>query len=71
MADYQKMYAVLCAAIDDVLNTLETNPTAYSETKKLQKALLEAEDIYIETTVYAEERKDSRMIMLKADSNNV
>ena len=28
MADYQKMYAVLCGAIDDVLDGLRTIPLA-------------------------------------------
>ena len=48
MADYKKMYALLCGAIDDVLDDLNRIPLAASSTAKLQKALLDAEDMYIE-----------------------
>jgi len=52
MADYEKMYAVLCCAIDDVIDPLEKIPLAYSPVEKLKAALLEAEEIYIDTTPY-------------------
>ena len=50
MADYRKMYYVLCKAIDDVIDPLEGIPLARPYAQKLQKALLEAEEIYITTT---------------------
>ena len=52
MADYKKMYAVLCGAIDDVIDPLEKIPLARDCVEKLKAALLEAEDIYIETSPY-------------------
>ena len=52
MADYKKMYAILCGAIDDVIDTLEEIPLAFSSAKILRNALEQAEEIYIETTPY-------------------
>ena len=52
MSDYKKMYAVLCGAIDDVIDPLEKIPLARDCVKKLKAALLEAEEIYIETSPY-------------------
>ena len=49
MADYKKMYAVLCGAIDDVIEPLRQIPLARPVLNKLQSALLEAEEIYIKT----------------------
>ena len=49
MADYQKMYAVLCMAIDGVLDDLESIPLARPYAQKLYSALLMAEDIYVDT----------------------
>ena len=48
MADYQKMYAVLCRAIDDVIDPLERIPLALPWAACLRRALLEAEEIYVE-----------------------
>lgn len=67
MADYRKMYYILCKAIDDVIDPLEDIPLARSYTQKLQKALLEAEEIYITTTPYAEETDDPKIIQIKTD----
>ena len=47
MNDYKKMYAVLCGAIDDVIEPLRMIPAAYPQMCKLQTALLEAEEIFI------------------------
>lgn len=52
MADYKKMYAVLCGAVDDIIDTLEEIPLALSSARILRKALEQAEEIYIETTPY-------------------
>lgn len=52
MADYKKMYAILCKAIDDAIDPLEQIPEAKWISKALHDALLEAEDIYIDTTPY-------------------
>ena len=40
MADYQKMYAVLCGAIDNVLDGLRTIPLAQPYARQLYSALL-------------------------------
>ena len=67
MADYRKMYHVLCRAIDDVIDPLERIPLAIPYTMKLQNALLEAEEIYITTAPYAEETDDPKIIQIKTD----
>ena len=41
------MYAVLCRAIDSVIDPLERIPLALPWAACLRKALLEAEEIYI------------------------
>ena len=48
MADYRKMYAVLCGAIDDVLDDLQTIPLAQPYARQLHSALLTAEDIDVD-----------------------
>lgn len=49
MADYQKMYTVLCKAIDKVIEPLDHIPLAAPQCKELRAALLQAEEIYINT----------------------
>ena len=67
MTDYRKMYYVLCKAIDDVIDPLDRIPLAKLYAEQLQKALLEAEEIYINTTPYAEETEDPKIIQIKVD----
>lgn len=67
MADYQKMYAVLCGAIDDVLDGLRTIPLAQPYARQLHSALLDAEDIYIDTTFYTADTQSQKVIQLKLD----
>lgn len=50
MTDYKKMYAILCGAVDDVIDSLEKIPLAKDCAEKLKAALLEAEEIYIMTS---------------------
>ena len=47
MANYKKMYALLCGAVDDAISNLEKIPQARTEAEKLKKALLQAEEIYV------------------------
>ena len=58
MADYQKMYAVLCSAVDEVIDPLERIPLALSSARILRAALARAEEIYICT---AEEEEPNRL----------
>lgn len=51
MADYQKMYVILCAAASDAVDERADIPLAMRCRDKLQKALSAAEDIYMETAV--------------------
>ena len=67
MADYKKMYYILCKAIDDVIDPLNRIPHARPYAEQLQKALLEAEEIYNNTTPYAEETEDPKIIQIKVD----
>ena len=55
MPNYQKMYAILCGAIDDVIDPLEKIPLAVPSAKKLRVALEEAEELYIATSPYEAE----------------
>lgn len=65
MADYRKMYAVLCGAIDDVLDGLQAIPLAQPYARQLHSALLTAEDIYVDTEVYAAETERTKIIQHK------
>ena len=53
MADYQKLYALLCGVIDDVIDPLERIPLALPYAKKLRHALEQAEELYIDTSAYS------------------
>ncbi len=70
MANYRKMYAVICAAVDEVIDPLEKIPLAAPQARKLHEAMREAEDIYIKTTAYFEETEDSQIVRLKTDVPN-
>ena len=52
MAEYEKMYAVLCCAIDDAdaLDMLEKVPDAQNTAELLQAALLKAENMFVESS---------------------
>ena len=60
MADYQKMYAVLCTAVDDVIGPLEKIPMAIQPVRTLREALLRAEDINMDTSMYAEKDENGK-----------
>lgn len=45
--DYKKMYAILCGAVDDVIDDLNQVPLARPAARRLQKALLDAEEVGI------------------------
>ena len=47
MANYKKMYAILCGAIDDTTDSLEQIPQAHYEVEKLKAVLLETEEMFI------------------------
>lgn len=49
MPDYQKMYAILCGAISDALDLLPLTPENMPSVALLQKALTDAEDLYLES----------------------
>ena len=48
MTEYRKMYAMLCAAVSAAIDELENIPLAWS---RLQAALLQAEELCIDTTL--------------------
>ena len=50
MADYEKMYALLCGAVDEAIDALEKLPGAEPVLQSLQSALLAAEEMYIQTS---------------------
>ena len=59
MADYKKMYAILCLAIDKVIDPLELFPEAEPSVRCLRRALLEAEEVYIATSEDEDRPSDS------------
>lgn len=67
MADYKRMYTLLCKTIDDVIDPLSRIPDAKIYASHLQNALLRAEDIYISSTPYAGETSDPQIIQMKTD----
>ncbi|MBQ6431207.1 MAG: hypothetical protein IJJ99_04965 [Oscillospiraceae bacterium] len=71
MADYRKMYMILCAAIDDVIDPLERIPLAHFEVEKLRAALLSAEEVYIDSSPDSEETSAPHIIPLKRNNDNV
>ena len=50
-----------------MIDPLNRIPHARPYAEQLQKALLEAEEIYINTTPYAEETEDPKIIQIKVD----
>ena len=48
MVEYEKMYAVLCGAIDTALELIEQNADIQRVAEALQAALSKAEDMYLE-----------------------
>ena len=62
MADYQRMYYVLCRAVDAVVDPLDQIPAAASQAAALREALLEAEEIYLRTN-------DSRTITIERNES--
>ena len=49
MADYQKMYYILCAAASEALDALPDTPENAPAADILQTALTAAEEIYLDT----------------------
>ena len=73
MADYQKMYAILCGAVDDALMGLEQGSSAASIALRLRLALERAEEIYLETSMCAERCGDTNLscgAMLRMSGSN-
>ena len=66
MADYQRMYAMLCSAVAAVIPALEEIPAANPSMRILQQALLNVEELYIQTTPYVlSEETESNIIKLQ------
>ena len=47
MPEYEKMYAILCGTVDEVIEPLEAIPEADPQVQCLRRALLEAEEVYV------------------------
>ena len=59
MTEYRKMYAMLCAAVSAAIDELENIPLAWRSCRsRLQAALLQAEELYIDTTLGEAETED-------------
>lgn len=60
MADDQKMYAILCGAVDNALTELERAPSCAHITARLTDALSRAEALYPDA-------EDTKLVLLKSD----
>ena len=49
MADYAKMYYILCAAASEALDRLPETPENEAAAQILQEALEQAEEVYLDT----------------------
>ena len=49
MADYEQMYHIVCAAMNQALDMLEDKAKVEQARELMQAALLEAEELYIQT----------------------
>lgn len=67
MADYKKMYTILCGAVDEVIEPLEQIPMAREPVQVLREALLQAENVYINTTTYSQMSKNPQVVALRND----
>lgn len=45
---YKKMYAILCGAVSDAIDLIDGANSCLDVKNHLQKALMDAEDIYLE-----------------------
>lgn len=68
MPNYEKMYAVLCGAVDDVMDELARIPFASPAAERLRAALEQAEEIYIRTSAYTTET-DGNIIEFRCDAS--
>lgn len=69
MADYRRMYTLLCKAVDDSIEPLESIPSAQPVVEALRAALLEAEEIYIVTSPEAVQGAKNQIIALRSESS--
>ena len=51
MADYKKMYAILCSAMSKAIDSLEDIPRARDAVKTMKEAMNTAEDMYLDSEV--------------------
>jgi hypothetical protein len=69
MADYQKMYAVLCGAASEAIDQLDSIPLALPVRRSLQAALDRAEKIYMEAPYPHACDDGGKVIEFKSDNN--
>ena len=55
MTDYRKMYYLLCAEVSKAIDALPRTEDNAAGLEMLQKALYEAEEIYIDTSLDEDE----------------
>lgn len=70
MADYQKMYAVLCGAASEAIDQLENIPLALPVCRSLQAALDKAEEIYLEAPYPHDCEDGGKVIEFKSDNES-
>lgn len=68
MADYKKMYMILCGAVDEVIDPLEQIPMARASAQVLREAAAPGgSGVYIDTSVYAMASAQPQVVELRND----
>ena len=57
--DYQKMYYAVCAGVSDALDRIPEGGPFREIKRRLTEALLEAEEIYIQTADFQDEKSEN------------
>ena len=70
MANYRKMYVVLCSAVDQAISDLQQYPFAYRSVQLLHQAMQQAEDIYIDSSTEPEKNHPRNLICLDPFSSD-
>lgn len=69
MADYQKMYSLLCRVVDSVIDPLERIPLAAPYADVLRGALEDAEELYVETS--SEEEQGRKFSLTRREKHGI
>lgn len=67
MADYKKMYAILCCAMSDAIDQLEDVPSAIETCRMMRNAMRQAEEVYLQASYLNPSKTENNIIVFKLD----